>query len=118
MNRKGGQKYARIWCRGVCSILLSLAALLGSGCVTVVERPVTQTALFTTRAGDDVTLSWQSRIGETYAIRYAESREGGAQWAVLPGCERISGTGGVIQKEDKVPAGTPRYYRLIVVPAK
>jgi hypothetical protein len=104
--------------RSALSCLILLAMFLVAGCVTEIEKPVTQAALFTTRVGDDVTLSWQSKAGENYAIRYAGSRSSGSLWEVLPGCERIAGTGEVIQKADKVPAGTQRYYRLIVVPAK
>lgn len=94
------------------------ASLLLSACVTEIQKPVTEAALFTTRAGNDVKISWQSKPGEMYAIHYSESRRSGSQWKILPGCERVSGTGGMIEKTDRVPAGTPRYYRLIVVPAK
>jgi hypothetical protein len=93
------------------------AALALSACVTEIQKPVSEVALFTTRAGDQVGISWMSRPGETYAVYYAESRQSGVQWKVLPGCERVAGTGGTIEKIDHVPAGMPRYYRLVVVPA-
>lgn len=102
----------------IAPFLFVLLALSGiAGCVTEIQKPVAKTALFTTRTGDQAVLSWQSKAGEIYAVRYSESREGGAQWKVLPGCERISGTGEVIEKTDEVPVGTERYYRLIIVPA-
>lgn len=94
------------------------AALALSACVTEIQKPVTEVALFTTRAGDQVGISWMSKAGELYAVQYAESRQSGVQWKVLPGCERVAGTGATIQKIDHVPPGVPRYYRLVVVPAK
>lgn len=98
--------------------LLLPAIFLVAGCVTEIQKPVTEAALFTTRAGDQVRISWQSKPGELYAIHYSASRQSGSSWQVLPGCERIAGTGGTIEKSDRVPAGTPRYYRLVIVPAK
>ena len=94
------------------------AVLALSACVTEIQKPVSEVALFTTRAGDQVGISWKSKLGETYAVHYAESRQSGVQWKVLPGCERVPGTGDTIEKVDHVPAGVPRYYRLIVVPAQ
>ena len=98
---------------------LLLALLLASaGCVTEIQKPAAQIKLFTTRVGDEVTLSWQTRPGEQYAIMYSETRGGGGHWTALPGCERIDGTGETLQKNDEVAAGMQRYYRLVVVPAK
>lgn len=93
------------------------AAFICAGCVTEIVRPAAQTALFTTRAGDQVALSWKSKLGEQYSIWYATSRESGSKWIVLPGCERLDGTGDVMQKTDQVPAGVQRYYRIVVAPA-
>ncbi len=104
--------HARAWI--AAAIILFSAA----GCVTEVEKPLAQTALFTTRVGEEVTLSWKSKIGEQYSLWYAETRDANSRWNVLPGCERINGTGENIQKTDQVPAGVQRYYRIIIAPAK
>lgn len=98
--------------------LLLGVALLSTGCVTEIQQPLTQTNLFTARSGDTVALSWASKRGEQYAIWYAESLGGGSQWKVLPGCERLDGTGGTIEKTDRLPIGTQRYYRIVTKPAK
>lgn len=97
------------------ALLLMLAS---AGCVTVIEEPAAQAVLYSTRSGDTVTLSWKTKPGETYAVHWSDSRQSGSKWNVLPGCERIAGNGLVFEHTDRVSAVQPRYYRLIVVPAK
>ena len=91
--------------------------LLTAGCVTEIQKPIAQTNLFTTRSGDDIRISWASRKGEQYSIWYSDKLGGGGQWTVLPGCERINGTGEQIEKTDRVIGGGQRYYRIVTKPA-
>lgn len=92
--------------------------LLASGCVTEIQKPLAQTNLFTVRSGDDIRLSWITRRGEEYSVWYADALGKGAQWKVLPGCERLIGTGEQMEKTDRVASGGQRYYRIVTKPAK
>ena len=91
-----------------------------AGCATVrmEKQPVLETTLMVTRAGDETTLSWASEAGLTYAILFAEGRDSKARWQVLPGAERVRGTGSTVVWRDRVPTGKTRYYRLQALPAR
>lgn len=104
--------------RITATALLCATLLCAPGCVTEIVKPATSVDLFSTRAGDKVALSWKTKPGETYAIQYASQLSGGGKWTVLPGADRILGTGRVHEMVDQVPGGQQRYYRIIVVPAK
>lgn len=93
-------------------------SLLQVSCVTEVEKPLAQTNLFTTRSGDQIRISWVSRPGEQYSVWYSDTLGKGAQWKVLPGAERVSGTGDQIERTDQVPGGGQRYYRIVTKPAQ
>lgn len=95
--------------------------LLASGCATVrtEEKPVSETTLIVTRAGEETTLSWASQAGATYAVMFADSRDSRTRWQPLPGAERLKGNGSNLVVHDRVPTGRTRYYRLqlLSVPA-
>lgn len=95
-----------------------LAVLLGAGCVTETlnapEDALRETKLVVTRAGEDVTLSWQAMPGTVYRVVYTSDSLSG-QWQALPGAEAIRGTGGQTVVRDTVPVGRQRYYRLQVM---
>lgn len=103
----------------VLGIALTWAAF-AVGCATVrmEKQPVLETTLMVTRAGDETTLSWASDAGLTYVILFAEARDSKARWQVLPGAERVRGTGATVVWHDRVPSGTTRYYRLQGLPAR
>ena len=103
-------------CRALAAgSLLCLAA----GCATVREeqKPVADTTLMVTRAGEAMTLGWKALPDVDYVIWYADRRDAQARWKVLPGAERIAGRGQHVTWRDRVPTGQNRYYRLQAVPA-
>lgn len=103
------------------AVLASGAAFLllaASGCVTEIEKPLSQTNLFSVRSGDEIRLSWITRKGEEYQVWYSDTLGKGASWHVLPGCERLLGTGEQLEKTDHVSSGGQRYYRIVTKPAK
>lgn len=100
--------------------LLTWGALAGAGCksIRVVEeqRPLAETTLMVTRAGDDMSMSWNTIPGALYAVFYADRRDAKARWQLVPGGERVVGTGSPVTIKDRVPAGKPRYYRVQLLP--
>ena len=103
----------------LCIALFTGAISLLSACVHEVIKPVADTRLFVTHVGDTAILTWQSKAGEEYSAWYtAQVQQGSpAGWQVLPGCEHISGTGATIERQDIVPGGNMRYYRIVTKPA-
>ena len=93
--------------------------IVSTACVHEIIKPIADTRLFVTHVGDTAVITWQSKAGEEYSIWYANNPEQGlpATWQVLPGSERIAGTGGNIEKTDIVPGGVARYYRIVTRPA-
>lgn len=104
----------------LCRALAALSVLaLVAGCATVREeqKPVADTTLMVTRAGEDLTLSWMAQPQVDYVVWYADRRDAQARWKVLPGAERVPGRGQTVTWRDRVPTGQNRYYRLQAVPA-
>ena len=100
----------------VASVFCSLGFV--SSCVRLkqVEPPGPRKAtLIVTRSADKAHLSWESKIGATYSVLYARGWDADANWKVLPGAERVLGTGAQISLTDKIPAGAQRLYRLRVL---
>ncbi len=102
-------------------LLLSLlVGCLVVSCTTptheLIEEPPPAT-LIVARTGDQSVLSWQSRVGEIYTVLYADGSRVGVDWKPLQGAHRIHGTGQEVRLTDRMPSGTIRYYRLMVVPA-
>ena len=94
-----------------------LAAALTCSCTTVREeqKPLTETTMVVTRAGDATTMTWTAQPAVDYVIWYADRRDAKARWNVLPGAERLRGQGPMTWR-DQVPSGRLRYYRLQAVP--
>jgi|APTNR8051073442_1049403.scaffolds.fasta_scaffold00153_48 hypothetical protein len=97
--------------------LAALAAILLCGCSTVREeqKPLAETTMMVTRAGDSTTMTWTAQPAVDYVIWYADRRDAQARWLVLPGAERLRGQGPMTWR-DQVPSGRLRYYRLQAVP--
>lgn len=101
--------------------LALLTSLMVAGCatqrVTMEDRQLSETRLFVTRSGEDVTLSWDSDPGMAYTVLYNHTRSAKSPWKVLPGFDLIRGTGRTLTYTDRVPAQETRYYRLQTSPA-
>ena len=99
-----------------CWLALCMVSLVG--CATVREeiKPLADTTLIVTRAGDQMTLSWLGETGITYTIWHTARSDARTPWKVLPGAERMRGTGQQVTWRDRVPSGQARYYRLQAVP--
>lgn len=93
----------------------AIATILLTGCVSQVVQPARDTRLFVVSSGEGFTLSWQSQPKTLYSVWYTDRLEGQGSWRVLPGAERVAGTGRTIEIVDRA-ATSRRYYRLSVVP--
>ena len=97
--------------------LAGAALVLAAGCKTIHEevQPVRETTLTVARSGGDVTLSWIGVRDTYYTVSYADARGAKAQWKLLPDAINVRGleTGAPIVVKDVLPAGQPRYYRLL-----
>ncbi len=100
--------------RGAWFFSVLLAVLFSVGCVRVDVKPPGDTRLIVTRGGDFSTLTWESRPGMAYTVWFTASRGAGSSWSVLPGAERIRGTGSALTWRDR--ATGERYYRLVAQP--
>lgn len=96
---------------------IACGVLMLAGCVTVVEElePLAKAKLVVSRAGGEATLQFATERGVTYQILYAANRDPGTTWQKLPGAEKVRGTGQLVQFKDRIPYGSPRYYRLKVI---
>lgn len=105
------------WC---LAVLLALAGFTLAGCRTVrvieEDRPLADTTLVVVQSEGLMRLSWQSQAGFGYSVWYADRRDAKARWQVLPGAERLIGTGATMEFSDPVQPGRPRYYRLQAAP--
>jgi len=100
---------------------LSVMFVLCTGCATqrviLDDKPLNETRLFVTRAGEQVTLAWDSDPDYSYSILYNHTRSAKSPWKVLPGFDMIRGTGRQLNYTDQVPLNTQRFYRLQTFPA-
>lgn len=100
---------------GRCLTALTLFALCGCATVREEQKPLAETTMVVTRAGETTTLMWTAQPAVDYVIWYADRRDAKARWNVLPGAERLSGQGPMTWR-DQIPSGRLRYYRLQAVP--
>ena len=98
------------------SMLFGITILfLITGCVTkVVESDDPRPTLSTSQNSDGVSfLSWESDTDYFYTIKYVSKP--GEPWKVLPGAERIRGTGRTMMIMDKIHLNAkPRRYWISV----
>ncbi len=117
MNDYPYLSYRGMACRifGFWAALTSVVLI--AGCVTVEVDPLEDrgSPMIVTRSGDVAQLTWDSRIGNTYTVLYADGQYTSALWQPLPKATDIPGTGATIVLEDHIATGQTRYYRLIVL---
>jgi uncharacterized protein YceK len=65
-----------------CRPSAALAAILLCGCATVREeqKPLAETTMMVTRAGDSTTMTWTAQPAVDYVIWYADRRDAQARW--------------------------------------
>lgn len=103
--------------KSLALVTICIPLLAGlSGCVTsVIEKePLRETTLLVSRSGQTSILQWETEPGMLYTVLHASTRSAKADWQVLPGYARITGTGQTITAKDEIPAGQSRHYRLHV----
>lgn len=107
--------------RRILPIGFVLLVLISAGCATrrvvIDDKPLNETRLFVTRAGEKVTLAWDSDPDFSYTVLFNHTRSAKSPWKVLPGFDVIRGTGRRLTYTDTVPSNTERYYRLQAFPA-
>jgi hypothetical protein len=91
-------------------------ALAGPAAAGPLAPEAEEARLIVTRAGEDVTLTWQSTTSLVYTVMFAASRDAKAPWKPLQACVSQRGTGRTMTFKDAVPVGTKRFYRLALTP--
>jgi hypothetical protein len=94
------------------------AACLASGCATT-RLEEERVHLFITRAGRQVTLSWDSETDRVYTILVSSRMDSRlSAWTPLEGVVDLPGTGERMTRRDTVSLGEKRVYRLQSAPAR
>jgi hypothetical protein len=79
--------------------------------------PESDRALIVTIAGDDVTFTWESKVGQTYFILYSDRIGKNAQWISRPELQNVKGTGARETIRMRIPnAQSYRYSLRVLVP--
>lgn len=104
---------------GSCVLMMSVFLLTGCATKRVIlnEKSHNDPRLIEARSGGDVTLAWDSKPNSAYTIRYSQTQGRNSQWRIVPGLDRIRGTGRRITYNIKVPVNETRYFRLHTFPA-
>jgi len=101
--------------------MLVMSIFLLGGCATkrviLNEKSNSESRLIVARSGSDVTLAWESEPSSAYTIRYSRTLGKKSEWRILPGFDRIRGTGRKVTYKVTVPVNEPRYFRLYTFPA-
>lgn len=90
-----------------------LAMFLLAGCVSkVVEQPHPPPLMIARNSEGVVTMQWDTKPGWYYTIFYQDNPS--SNWKVLPGANRLRGTGKPLNAQDRVdPKRSPRRYRVL-----
>ena len=99
------------WIRTIVPIS---AILLLAGCVsTVIEEEKGPPPVITAQNSDgEVTVAWESELDLLYTV-YCQKTSGG-DWVILPGANRLRGTGEQMTARDRAnPRKPPRRYRVL-----
>ena len=101
----------------VQAIVMLIGALLCGGCVSEQISPDYKPKMGVAQSADGyVTFALQTRVEYEYAIYYQDPRT--YEWKVIPGCERIRGTGETVEIKKKfnsrgaLPAFTVRHTQI------
>lgn len=100
------------------SLAGGVALIVLTGCVSEIVKPEREIVIMATRVGSEYKVGWQSKSGEQYVVWYSETLGKGSQWKILPGGERVVGTGEFIEMSDHVPVGSQHYYHIEKAGAK
>lgn len=79
--------------------------LLNAGCVSEQVRPAHEPELAVSQSGDILTISLTTEVGYLYTILYKDPRSEGLK--PLPGCEKIRGTGKLVEIRKKFNSRNP-----------
>ena len=93
------KRYTAVWV-GLLSLLL-----LSAGCVSEQLRPAHEPELAVSQSGDILTISLTTEVGYLYTILYKDPRSEGLK--PLPGCEKIRGTGKLVEIRKKFNSRNP-----------
>ena len=106
---------------GSVALLASCVAVSADGADTATQGgviPSSKSAVFITRVGDELTISWNSRPELVYTIVSRDRTRRDVAWAPVPGYENMPGAGNQQQVVLRVPVDDPRVFNLRAVPAR
>lgn len=104
---------------------LCMAAL--GGCASAVaERrtaasansilPSSETAVFVTRVGDEITISWMSKPDQIYTLISKDRTRKDAEWTPVPDYENLPGTGQQMTVVLRAPGSDTRAFNVSAQP--
>ena len=91
-----------------------LIIAIGTGCVqsqAFAEKPE-PSRLMISRGANGVNMQWKGLEGAFYALYYRDAGAADQGWKIVPGYERVAGTGALIQYRDTAPTARSRKYRV------
>lgn len=115
--------------RKAAPAILAAVAITTAGCTSVSAQnadrggsqnsllPTAESAVFVTRVGDEVTISWLSQTGMVYTLISKDRSQPDSKWTPVTGYEKLPGTGRQESITLRVPADDPRVFNITAAPA-
>lgn len=115
--------------RSVALAILGALAVAMAGCTSVSAQnadrggtqnsllPTAESAVFVTRVGEEVTISWLSQTGSIYTLISKDRSQPDSKWTPVPGYENLPGTGRQESVTLRVPADDSRVFNVTAAPA-
>ncbi len=101
-----------------CATTVSAGSADRSSSVTSGVIPSSANAVFITRVGDELTISWNSEVGMLYTLVTKDKTRRDAEWQPVTGYVDMPGTGRMEKVILRVSSDEPRAFNLKVVPMK
>lgn len=118
-------RWLRVFCGGIAAagVALSIASCTsvsaqGSDPVSLPNSllPTPDTAVFITRVGDELTISWMAKTGAVYTLTAKDRSRRDAVWTPVPGYENMPGTGRQESIVLRVPSADARVFNITTAP--
>lgn len=118
-------RWLRVFCGGIAAGGIALSA---ASCTSVSAQgsdtaprsnnllPTPDTAVFITRVGDELTISWMAKTGAVYTLISKDRSRPDAAWTPVPGYENMPGTGKQESIVLRVPSDDARVFNITSAP--
>lgn len=120
---------ARAAARSAAPAILAALAIAAAGCTSVSAQnadrrgtqnsllPTPESAVFVTRVGDEVTISWLSQTGMVYTLISKDRSQPDSKWTPVTGYENLPGAGRQESITLRVPSDDDRVFNITASPA-